>query len=285
MGFTAMKTLISILDTQMTTPSLFGWFHIFSLILTVLTTVALCKAHRKGDSRQVSRVILWTSLICVALELYKQFNYSFTVSDGSIVFDYQWYAFPWQFCSTPMYVGLLAGLTKKGRVHDACCAYLATFSVFAGVCVMAYPGDVFTDTLGINFQTMICHGSMIVLGVYLLFTGCVKPEHKTILKAIPVFASTVGIAMLLNEIAHQTGLLETETFNMFFISPYCDPSLPVYSLVQAVLPFPVSLIVYIAGFTAAAYLILLLTMGIAKLAARPRRAHAAPAKQPAVALR
>lgn len=271
---TPMENLISILDTQMTTPTLYGWFHVFSLILTVLTTVALCKAHRKGDHRQVLRVILWTSLLSVFLEIYKQFNYSFSVGDSGIVFDYQWYAFPWQFCSTPMYVGLLAGLTKKGKVHDACCAYLATFSVFAGLCVMVYPGDVFTGTLGINIQTMICHGSMIVLGAYLLFTGYVKLEHKTILKAVPVFASTIGIAMIMNEIAHQTGLLETETFNMFFISPYCDPSLPVYSLVQTVVPYPISLIIYIAGFTAASYLILLLTMSIAKLASNPRKAHA-----------
>lgn len=280
-----MEKLITVLDTKMTTPPLYGWFHILSLALMVLVTVVLCKAHRKGDTKQVIHVILWTALISIFLEVYKQFNYSFSVGENGIVFDFQWYAFPWQFCSTPMYIGLLAGLTKKGKIHDACCAYLATFSVFAGLCVMAYPGDVFIRTVGINIQTMICHGSMVMLGVYLLFTGHVKLEQKTIVKAVPVFAAVVGIAMIMNEIAYQTGLLETDTFNMFFISPYCDPSLPVYSLVQAVLPYPICLIVYIAGFTAAAYLILLGCIGIAKLAHRPRKAHAVRTKRPIAALR
>ena len=188
-----MEKLITVLDTKMTTPTLYGWFHILSLILTVLAAVVLCKAHRKGDTKQVNRVVLWTALICIFLEVYKQFNYSFSVGESGIVFDFQWYAFPWQFCSTPMYIGLLAGLTKKGKIHDACCAYLATFSVFAGLCVMAYPGDVFISTVGINIQTMICHGSMVVLGIYLLFTGHVKLEQKTVVKAVPVFAVMVGI--------------------------------------------------------------------------------------------
>ena len=46
---------------------------------------------------------------------------------------------------------------------------------------------------------------------------------------------------------------------MFFISSYCSPSLPVYSLVQPLVPYPVSVLIYIVGFTAAAGIILMLT--------------------------
>jgi hypothetical protein len=165
----------------------------------------------------------------------------------------------------PMYVQVLAGLIKKGRIHDALCSFLSSYAVFAGLCVMFYPNDVFIETVGINIQTMICHGSMVFQGIYLLYCGYVKLEHKTILRAASVFAICVSIAVILNEIAHQTGLLERETFNMFFVSPYCDPSLPVYSLVQGVVPFPWCLILYIAGFSLAAYLILLAAMGLQKL--------------------
>jgi len=120
-------------------------------------------------------------------------------------------------------------------------------------------------------QTMICHGSMIAIGIYLLYTGHVKLEHKTILRALPVFAVMLGIAVVMNEIAHSTGLLERETFNMFFVSPYCEPSLPVYSLVQPLVPFPLSLVLYIAGFTAASYIILLLAMAVRTLAGKLRK--------------
>lgn len=249
----------------MTTPTPYGWFHLVSLALTALVIVFLCLKHKNDSPRQVTNVVFITAVVVALLEVYKQINYSFSY-EGGITFDYQWYAFPWQFCSTPMYVGLLAGIFRKGKVHDALCAYLATYAVFAGLCVMFYPVDIYISTIGINIQTTICHCSMIVIGAYLFATGHVKLAHKTILKAIPVFAIMVGIAVVLNELAFAVGIVPEETFNMFFISRHCDPSLPVYSLVQAVVPYPWCLVIYIAAFSIAAYLMLLIAMGVHRLA-------------------
>ena len=257
------QPILKILDYQVEIPAVFGVYHIICLALTVVLTAFAAICGRHHSAKTVRRVVLITAIVVAILEIYKQINYTF--GDGSNEPNYLWYAFPWQFCSTPLYIGLLAGITRKGRLHDAFCCYLATYAVFAGAAVMLYPGDVFIETLGINIQTMICHGSMITIGIYLLYTGYVPLEHKTILKALPVFAVTVGMAMLMNEIAYRTGLLETDTFNMFFISPYCDPHLPVYSTVQALVPYPLCLIIYIAGFTAAGYLLLLIGMGISRL--------------------
>lgn len=261
-----METILKILDTRMTQPGMYGWFHIVSLVLMVVVTILFCRFGKNWDKR---KVLLTTAITVVILEVYKQVNFSFA-SENGFAFDYQWYAFPFQFCSTPMYIGLLAGLWKKGKIHDAACAYLATYAVFAGVCVMLYPVTVFVPQIGINIQTMICHGSMIVIGVYLLYTGYVKPAHKTILKAIPVFVVCVGMAVVMNEIAHASGLLQRESFDMFYISPYSVSELPVYVQVQAVVPFPWCLVLYILGFSLAAYIMLLIAMGIAKLAKKPQ---------------
>ncbi len=259
--------VLQFLDTSMETPGCYSLFHIFFFALSILATVYLC-VFRKGDSAdRVRKVVLALSIVVIILEVYKQINYTFSYADGNITADYQWYAFPFQFCSTPMYVGLLAGLTRKGKVHDALCAYLSTFAIFAGLCVMFYPGDVFIDTVGINIQTMICHGVMLPIGAYMLATGHVKLEHKTILKAMCVFAITVGMALIMNEVAYASGLLEIENFNMFYISRHLPSTLPLYSLIYAAVPYPVSLLIYIAGFTGAAYIILLAAMGIHRLSA------------------
>ena len=252
--------ILEILNAEMETPTIFGWFHILFFALSIAAGFWLCSKFKYADEKTTRKILLITSVMAIGLEVYKQINYTFVYDGTQINTDFLWYAFPFQFCSTPMYVGLAAALIKHKKIYDALCAYLATFSLFAGLCVMCYPAQVFIPTIGINIQTMICHGVMITIGIYLLGTGYVKSEHKTILKAIPVFTIFVVIASIMNEIAYLSGLLETDNFNMFYISPHCDPSLPVYSLVQAVVPYPWCLFIYVLCFSAASYIILLVTM-------------------------
>ncbi len=258
--------IIEILNSKMETPALYGWFHIMFFAISIIAGVVLVKKFKAPDKKTVMKILFVASLTSIILEIYKQFNYTFSYDGTKITADYQWYAFPFQFCSTPMYIGLLASLIKNEKVHNALCAYLATFATFAGLCVMFYPGDVFVTTIGINIQTMICHGSMVTLGIFLLGSGYVKSENKTLLKGAAVFAICVCLAMIMNEIAHFSGL--EETFNMFFISPHQAPSLPVYSIVQQYVPFPLCTVIYIGVFTLASYIILLIAMIIKKFASK-----------------
>lgn len=257
--------IIDILSFKSTVPQLFGWVHILSFILAIALGVFLNIKFKNANEKNVRTILFITSVITIALEIYKQFVYSFSF-DGQIVsFDYQWYAFPFQFCSTPMYIGLLASIIKKEWLHKALCAFLATYGFFAGLAVMVYPGDVFISTVGINIQTMVCHGLMVSVGIFLLASGYVSPKHSSILPALYVFAPLVGIAAILNEVVYYSGILGDETFNMFFISRHFPPHLPVYSIIQNLIPFPLCLIFYIFGFSAAAYALLLINIGIRKL--------------------
>lgn len=251
-----LGSLLNILDTKMQVPVPYGWFHILFFMASILFGLVLYKRHPIADESFIRRLLFGVSVVVMMLEVYKQINFSFRYDGNAITFDYQWYAFPFQFCSTPMYIGLMASLAKMKRVHERLCAYLATYSLFAGLCVMIYPTTVFIDTVGINIQTMICHGSMITIGIYLLLSGYMSADLSTIRKAFPVFLTLVTIAMIMNEAAYQVGLLETETFNMFFISPHCPPELPVYSLVQTIVPFPLCVLIYIIAFTLAGCLLL-----------------------------
>ncbi len=226
-------------------------------------TVLLCLFYKHGRIKNPRNVVFYTALIVIALEIYKQLQYSFSY-DGGVQFDYQWYAFPFQFCSVPMYVGLLSGFAR-GKLQSYLYSFLATFAVFAGACVMVYPGDVFTSSVWINIQSMVCHGSMLVVGIFLYYTGAAKAEHKTILRGMAVFSVAVCMAVVLNELAVVVGIVPNETFNMFFVSRHCEPSLPVYSSVQAVVPYPWCLFIYIAGFTTASYIMLLIAMLVKRI--------------------
>ena len=264
--------ILEIIKTKMDVPPLGGWFHILCCVVTLAAAVILIVTQKPGDESRTRRVVVIVAVVSILLEVYKQICFNFDLVDGASVYHgYEWYAFPFQFCSMPMYVGLLCGLVKNRRIQDSLYAFLATYSVFAGLCVMAYPAQVFVGTLGINLQTMFCHGSMITVGIYLLATGKVKTEHKTILKAMPVFLVGMVMAIIMNEIAYACGVFETNTFNMFYINPHCPSTLPIYSMIHGKLPFPVCVLIYYAVFTLVAYLILLIAMGIGKLISKVKK--------------
>ena len=257
--------VLEIIGTKMEVPKPFGWFHLLFIALTAGFTVLLCLLHKNDDHDRVRKTVFAVAIVVLVLEIYKQIFFNFSFDGEKVVFAYQWYIFPFQFCSMPLYIGLLAGIIKRGRLHDALCSFLATYAIFAGLCVMVYPSDVFCATMGINIQTMICHGSMISVGIYLLYSGHVKLRHKTILGAMAVFAVCAAIATAMNEVAYAAGLDASVGFNMFYFSRHCPGTLPIFSSVQKVVPFAVSFVIYILVFSLVAYIILLAAMGVSKL--------------------
>lgn len=251
------QNLFKGLDASMKTPTTFGWYHFLCLALIVGLCIVIAIYCRNLSNKQYDKILLATTITLWAFEIYKQLNFSYNWKTNS--WDYQWYAFPFQFCSTPMYVMPVALIFRKKKlVRDACRAYLGTYALFAGLAVMAYPGDVFVQTIGINVQTMIHHGAMLVIGVLTWVSGKAKLNHKTILYALPVFVSLVSVAMSANILWHFVG--NDETFNMFFISPYLNSTLPILSMIQPIVPYPVFLLGYIIGFTTAGYVMILLAM-------------------------
>lgn len=261
--------LWNLLEYRADPPAVGGWFHIASWVLAIAAGVLLCRWLKDGR-KYTPRVVVPIAVLVILLEVYKL--YHFGLIQGGGTFAFPWRYFPFQFCSTPMYVGLLTAFFPDGKVRDSLYAYLATFAVFAGLCVMLYPSQVFVSTVGINVQTMVCHGSMITVGIYLFGSGCVKMNYKTVLKALPVFAVTASIAVVLNEWAYQSGITQQFGFNMFYFSPHDEPFLVLYSNIQRALGVsnPLNLFIYVVGFTLCAYVILFGAMGIRRLLASLR---------------
>lgn len=261
-GVTLFEQILAFLDGRMDTPSLYGWYHILCLVLTIGACVLVFLKARNLSDGQMNLLMRVTSITLIVLEIYKQLNFSYSPSTDT--WSYQWYAFPFQFCASPMYVMLVVSFVKNQKVRDSLFAFMATYGLFAGTAVMFYPGDVFTGTIGINIHTMIHHGTMVVVGVLMYVSGRAKFSHKTILTALPVFCVFVGLALLFNILYGMFGDLN-QAFNMFFISPYFPCTLPVLSMFYGKVPYLVFLMLYIVGFSIAGYVMSLLAMGINKL--------------------
>ena len=262
-----MIHILNFLQSEMTRPVSYGWVHLLSLFLVIALTTLLILRFRSADERVVRRIMLVAWLLMVVGEVYKQIVYTWEVSDGIIVRDFQWYAFPFQFCSTPMYVLPFAIFLPEGRVRDAFLAFLGTFSLFGGLAVYAYPADVFISTIGVNIQTMLHHGLQVVIGVYLATRYYKKLNFRYYLKGLAVFAMLVLVAMAMNVGVHHALVANgiDETFNMFFISPYHECTLPVLSAIWPLVPYAVFLPMYVLGFGIVGFIIFDIEMGLTRL--------------------
>lgn len=267
--------ILSFLQSKMTTPTLFGAWHICSFLLVIAACVCGVILFRNASDRTMRRVLAVIWAILVVFEIYKQVVYSFHISDNTITFDFQWYAFPYQFCSTPMYALPFLILMKDGPVRDFFMSFTTGFVFFAGLAVLIYPGDVFISTIGINIQTMVHHGFQVVLGVMLVAYNRRRMTLRNTCGGIAVFALFAAAAMALNEIVHSAFAVHgiDETFNMFFISRHYPCTLPVLGAIYPAVPYPIFLLIYLAGFA----LVSLLFFGIEKgiLLLITRRKHAA----------
>ena len=262
-----MQFFVSVFNfvaAQTDIPTNFDIFHLswiaFVLVASILL-VCLCKNLSENGVKKIA-LGLWITI--VVLEVIKQIVFGFTVHDGVLVWDFAWYAFPFQFCSSPLYILPFVAFVKEGKVRDAAIVFLATFSLFAGLCVYVYPNDVFTFFTFINHQTMFHHGVQIFFGIYLAFRYRDRLNFKGLIGGTIVFSALATTALIMNVLAYNafSALEMPDIFNMFFISPYYDCTLPVLSIVYGAVPYPLFLCIYIIGFMLCAGLVMLLMKGV-----------------------
>jgi hypothetical protein len=104
--FTLFEQILAMLDGTMKTPDSFGWYHLLCIAIVVgLCALIIYKRHVFTPNR-IRLNVGFTALVLILFEVYKQLNFSYNAESDT--WGYQWYAFPFQFCSTPMYVMLVA---------------------------------------------------------------------------------------------------------------------------------------------------------------------------------
>lgn len=255
-----MQVLIGVYNNLTYTgedPTTFGIFHIICLAVLAALTFVACSVFKNSTDKTINKLtaIIWVTL--VTLEVYKQVIYTVELDGAVVSLDYSWYAFPFQFCSSPLYILPIIAFTKREKLRNCCLAYMMSFSFFAGLAVMIYPNDVFTETLGINYQTMIHHGSQVLLGALYAVRYRQRMNKRFFLGGIKVFVVMVSVAMLMNVAVYRIFSVSgiTETFNMFYISPHFECTLPVLSIVWDMVPYVAFVCCYFFGFILAALIV------------------------------
>lgn len=260
-------------------PKVYGTFHTCSLVIVLLVCILMIVLHLKASKSRIGKPsnkenflkisLLGFFLVLFLTELGKQFIFSYDADTET--WKYCFEKFPFQLCSTPIYISLAAyimpGKGIPGRIRDALVCFLGTYSAIAGASVLFYPSpDVFSEIIYLDIHTMLWHGIMLIYGLYLWLDGFVKPEILTAFKGFAVFLPLNFIALALNETEHLTGFAGGEYFNMFYISRYYTCNIPVLHEIQKTMPYPVFFVAFIMTLSIASFAVVLIMMFISKRA-------------------
>ena len=191
----------------METPTFYGPFHLVSLaIIFGMIFCAIFFGRRMNEKTyRITVFIIWT--IMVASEIFYQIFYRVIQTSQGVPEDYYcWIIFPFQFCSTPLYVLPFVALLPNGRVRDAFTAFCSSFVIFGGLIVCFVPDGLQTEWLHINWQAMFQHGIMSAVGFLIATYNHTDACIKKYLSGLIVFASFIVVAVICNEIGYAQNL-------------------------------------------------------------------------------
>jgi len=190
-------------------------------------------------------IFLYSGILMLASEAWKQWCLTYMLGGG----HYNWWYFPFQLCSIPMYICLILPWIKHEKIQGALLTFLMDFGLLAGIFV-------FFDTSGMHYPYMpltvhsyLWHFGLIFLGIC---AGCTKKADYSragFLKSAGIYLACSFLATLCNLAFYPYGMI-----NMFYISPHYNMTQKVFCHIAAYFGNGAGITAYIAATILGAYL-------------------------------
>lgn len=208
----------------MTPPLPFSAFHICFTIFG-LAAAALLAWRLRHLSYSSRVVILFIMGILLALsECYKQLFLYYVVNHHS----YDWWYFPFQLCSIPMYLCLLLPFTGKtgGKWQRILCTFMYSYNLPGSILVFAAPYGMMHPYWTLTLHSFLWHIVLVFIGLLILFSDMGAASYRGLAGATGIFLVCCLIATAVNILASPYGYPD-----MFYITPYYPTTQPVFSVI------------------------------------------------------
>ena len=237
-------------------PAPYGAFHLtytfVGLIVSILLAWKLRNLSDKGN-----RIFLTVcGVILVVFELYKQLFHFYYIKDHV----YAWWIFPFQLCSVPMYLCLIAPWLKKGKVQRAMYCFMMTYNLLGGAMAFIEPSGIVLEYWTLTLHAFTWHMSLIFVGIYLFLSKRGGLSKEDFVLSTKLFGVLCLIAFVLNLALRKVSGGEV---NNFYIGPTQSP-LIIIKQISEICGWYVGTILYIPAVALGAFLICLLLRRIAK---------------------
>ena len=215
--YSALQQLMAATAWPMTKPTGFGSFHLLWLFIVVPAAVFIAWKLRGLGEKGNRRLLIGIGLFLAVCEVYKQIFYFFYIENGS----YPWGIFPFQLCSVPMYLCIIAPLLKKGKLQRGMYHFMVLFNLLGGLAAMIEISGLSHEYWTLTLHAFIWHTILLFIGLYLGFsrhTSVTKTDFKL---ACLTFIGLSVVAFSINVVIGQ--ILGHEGINMFFVGPENSP--------------------------------------------------------------
>ena len=153
-------------------------FHLIVVFCTLLATIIIAASFWKWrkNSKTTFFFLLTIWVFLLVIEALKQFEAgSHLDASGNWYWKYvgvaRW-AFPFVLCSMPLYfIPLYLATVKTKKFKIWILDFITLFSLYGGMFVLIYPGDVFTRNIYTSYHSSLYHGSIAVFMCLWAFTG------------------------------------------------------------------------------------------------------------------
>lgn len=192
----------------------YGTFHVLFFTGSLIGSFLLAYLLRKITGKNKDRLLLALGLVLSVSELYKQLFLYYI--DGNKSYD--WWYFPFQLCSLPIYFCLVIPFLKDGRAKRALYTFLCTFSLLGGIMAFVEPSGLIHPYWTWTLHSFLWHSLLIFIG--LLAGLSAEPDtlsKRSFLDAVFLFFACAAIALMLNLSLNG---ISGGNINMFYINPY-----------------------------------------------------------------
>lgn len=246
----ALDTFFESMAWTMTPPPAYGAFHIlYTLIGFAVCGIVAWKLRNVSEG--ASRNILFAvGLVLAVSEILKQLFYFFAIKDNA----YSWGDFPFQLCSVPIYLCLIAPWLKPGKLQRGMYSFMVLYNLLGGAISFTEPSGLLHDRWFLTIHALMWHMLLVFIGLFLCFSRRGGNRREDYTYATWTFLGLCAIAFGLNCFV-QYGL--GEHMNMFFVGPGNSP-IVVFSQFSKWFGWYVNTPIYIFAVCLGAYLVFLL---------------------------
>ncbi len=236
--FQILTDLIKKTALPMTTPKPYSMFHILFSVAGIVLAVGLAiRLAEKLTDKQHTYVLASCGILLAAGELYKQLFLYVVVNGG----QYDWWYFPFQLCSTPMYLCLIFPFFRKfPEVRRTICTYLQDFCLLGGVMALLEPSGLLHPYWTLTLHGLLWHILLIFLG---LFVGLSRMAGR----GIREYGKSLLLLWVFCLIAMGINIATKGQADMFYISPYYPVTQIVFYQISVRLGIFAGILIYLSA--------------------------------------